>query len=89
MRAWLPRFPATIRLLNIIGDNTLKAVAEIVLCLLWTGWCWVGPGPVPFYGADPVDLAGRALDPQGAAVPGAKVGSVARQSLRQLLGKEE
>jgi hypothetical protein len=73
MRALLPRFLALIRLLAIIGDKNLKAVAEIGFCLLWTRCCLVGPSPVLLYGADPVNLTGRVLDPQGAAVPGAKV----------------
>ena len=59
--------------LRIIGDKIVKAATQIFFCLLCAGCGFVTTPPVQLQAVEPPSLTGRVLDPQGAAVPGAKV----------------
>ena len=58
---------------SIISDKIVKPATQIFFCVLWAGCCFVGTSLVQLQAAEPVNLTGRVLDPQGAAVPGAKL----------------
>jgi hypothetical protein len=87
MHALFQRFLPPAPLPSIIGDKIVKAATQIaLLCLLWAGCGFVGMSLAQLRPPDPLNLTGRLLDPQGAAVPGAKLslgnsaGSVGRRT---------
>jgi hypothetical protein len=68
-QSFLPPAP----LPSIISDKIVKPATQFFFCLLWAGYFFVGTSLVQLRAADPVNLTGRVLDPQGSAVPGAKL----------------
>jgi hypothetical protein len=87
MHALFQRFLPPALFLSIIGDKIVKAATQIpLLCLLCAGSGFVGTSLAQLRAPDPLNLTGRVLDPQGAAVPGAKLslgnpaGSVGRRT---------
>ncbi len=74
MRKLYNCFPSTEALPNIIGDKIAKAATQIAfLCLFWSCFGFLVMRPARVHAAETLSLTGRVLDPQGAAVPGAKL----------------
>lgn len=74
MRASFQRFLPPAPPPSIIGDKIVKAATQITfLCLLWSGCGFVGTRLARLQAAEPLNLTGRVLDPQSAAVPGTKL----------------
>ena len=73
MHALFQRFLPPAALPSIIGDKIVKAATQIFFCLLWAGCGFVGTSLAQLHAAEPFNLTGRVLDPQGAAVQGVKL----------------